>query len=54
MINLKLVINDEKLLSAFAAAQGLINSRPLTYQSVDACDVAWWSVCSRSRRVDLL
>ena len=28
-------ITDEELLSAFAVAEGLINSRPLTYQSVD-------------------
>ena len=30
-------INDEELLSAFAEAEGLINSRPLTYQSADVC-----------------
>ena len=33
-------INDEELLSAFAGAEGLINSRPLTYQSADARDVS--------------
>ena len=33
-------INVEELLSAFAGAEGLINSRPLTYQSADARDVS--------------
>ena len=33
-------INDEELLSAFAGAKGLINSRPLIYQSADARDVS--------------
>ena len=33
-------INDEELLSAFARAEGLINSRPLTYQSADVRDVS--------------
>ena len=31
-------INDEELLSAFFGAEGLINSRPLTYQSADSTD----------------
>ena len=33
-------INDEELLSAFAGAEGLINSRPLIYQSADVSDVS--------------
>ena len=33
-------INDEELLSAFAGAEGLINSRPLTYQLADVRDVS--------------
>ena len=33
-------IIDEELLSAFAGAEGLINSRSLTYQSADADDVS--------------
>ena len=32
-------INEEELLSAFAGTEGLINSRPLTYQSADVHDV---------------
>lgn len=31
-------INDEKLITAFTGAEALINSRPLTYQSVDPND----------------
>ena len=33
-------ISDEELLSAFAGAEGLINSRPLIYQSADVRDVS--------------
>ena len=33
-------INNKELLSAFAGAQVLINSRPFTYQSADACNVS--------------
>ena len=33
-------INDAELFSNFAGAKGLINSRPLTYQSADACDIS--------------
>ena len=32
-------ITDEELLSAIVGAEGLINSRPLTYQSADASDL---------------
>ena len=32
-------ITDEELLSAVVGAQGLINSRPLTYQSSDPADL---------------
>ena len=32
-------INEEELLSAFTGTEGLINSRPLTYQSADVHDV---------------
>ena len=32
-------INDEELLSAINGAEGLLNSRPLTYQSADAGDI---------------
>ena len=31
-------INDEELLTAFVGAEGLINSRPLTYQSSHSVD----------------
>ena len=33
-------INDAELFSNFADAEGLINSRPRTYQSADACDIS--------------
>ena len=33
-------INNKELLSAFAGAQWLINSRPFTYQTADACNVS--------------
>ena len=33
-------INDEELFSACARAEGLINSRPLTYHSADIRDVS--------------
>lgn len=32
-------VTNEELLSALARAEGLINSRALTYQSADSCDV---------------
>jgi hypothetical protein len=32
-------VSDEELVSAIAGAEGLINSRPLTYQSANASDV---------------
>ena len=32
-------ITDEELLSAVVGAEGLINSRPLTYQSADPTDL---------------
>ena len=31
-------MTDEELLSAFVGSEGLINSRPLTYQSADPND----------------
>ena len=31
-------VNDEELLTAFAGAEALINSRPLTYQTADPSD----------------
>ena len=33
-------INDEQLFSAYARAEGLINSRSLTYHSADIRDVS--------------
>ena len=43
---------DEELLTAFVGAEGLINSRPLTYQSShDSKSFSvwtdWWNVCAR-------
>ena len=32
-------IRDEELITAFTAAEGLLNSRPLTYQSSDSKDI---------------
>lgn len=32
-------VTNEELLSTLARAEGLINSRALTYQSADLCDV---------------
>ena len=31
-------VTDEKLMTAFTGAEGLINSRPLTYQSANPAD----------------
>lgn len=33
-------INNKELLSAFAGAQGLLNARPFTHQSANACNVS--------------
>ena len=41
-------------MSAFAGAGGLVNSRPLTYQSADACDVSPIISCLVSLVVSLL
>ena len=33
------VVNDEELITIFTAVEGLLNSRLLTYQSADVCDI---------------
>ena len=33
------VVNDEELITTFTEVEGLLNSRPLTYQSADVCDI---------------